>query len=393
MRHWLMLMASVALAGQSPGFEKIALVDSLDFCTHFDVETKEGTVGVIDHVLRSHPTALWWRDKGGGLMRYPSAAEGNVMSESPFDRRRVPCEAVTGWLRMDRGVRVFPTVKAECARRKLGYGIHTTWEETHRSGWALSNWTIAHPEYWGCRPDGKPWMGCCALAHPEVRAHKLQLVNERLALGGDTIFLDLWRRGEWSPAREYVRPSIEDWTRANGCAPPKDPSDPRWLKHVSGYVHDYLRQFARRCHARGVRFVIGLPIIDCADTDVWRLYALDWKLLAREGTLDGVAIHYVRTDWSDPWGSTRRIYEYVVANRGRADIYFPVSAYNHEHTGIPAYCQKTGLSDGEVTKRLYELAKDCGAAGVILDCVDYANYTPAMNAALADTRKIKGETK
>ena len=53
-------------------FDVVALVDSLDFAKNYDLETATGTVQVLEHVLLTHSSDIWWRDKGGGRMRYPS---------------------------------------------------------------------------------------------------------------------------------------------------------------------------------------------------------------------------------------------------------------------------------------------------------------------------------
>ena len=155
-------------------FDVVALVDSLDFAKDYDIETKTGTVQVLEHVLLTHANDIWWRDKGGGRMRYPSACEMWQVSEAPFDKKRLPSEDIYGWLRLEspRG-NEFPVVREECMKRGLGFGIHTTIEENHWYSPLSSNWTLAYPEYWGCTREGNRWMGACSIMYPEVVAHKL----------------------------------------------------------------------------------------------------------------------------------------------------------------------------------------------------------------------------
>ena len=59
----------------SAKFDVVALVDSLDFAKDYDIETATGTVQTLEHVLLTHANDIWWRDKGGGRMRYPSECE------------------------------------------------------------------------------------------------------------------------------------------------------------------------------------------------------------------------------------------------------------------------------------------------------------------------------
>ena len=160
-------------------FDVVALVDSLDFAKQYDVETATGTVQVLEHVLLTHANDIWWRDKGGGKMRYPSPCEAWPISEAPFDKRRLPSEDIYGHLRLDAPwAHVFPLVREECEKRGLGFGIHTTLEENHGISSLTSNWTLDHPQFWGCVKNGEPWMGCCSIACPEVVAHKMEMLEE-----------------------------------------------------------------------------------------------------------------------------------------------------------------------------------------------------------------------
>ena len=210
-------------------FDVVALVDSLDFAKNYDIETATGTVQVLEHVLLTHANDIWWRDKGGGRMRYPSTCEMWQVSEAPFDKKRLPSEDIYGYLRLEspRG-NEFPVVREECRTRGLGFGVHTTIEENHWYSPLASNWTLAHPEYWGCTREGEPWMGCCSILHPEVIAHKLEMVDERLSLKPQKIMLDFWRNGAWTYAREYSAPALAEWKRLYGDEPVPEATDPRW---------------------------------------------------------------------------------------------------------------------------------------------------------------------
>ena len=341
-------------------FDVVALVDSLDFAMIYDIETETGRVQVLEHVLLTHANDIWWRDKGGGQMRFPSTCEMWPFAESPFDKRRLPNEDVYGHLRQGspRG-NEFPTVRAECRKRGLGFGIHTTLEENHWCSTLASTWTLAHPQYWGCTRDGDPWMGCCSIMHPEV------------------------------VAREYTAPAIAEWKRLHGDGPPPAASDPRWQKMVGAHFDDYLRKFSAKCRAAGVEFIVGVPYVDDRDDAELRsrYSGFAWRHLAKEGVLDAVYVMSVVFDRKDPFGSTERIYRDVMANCGKAKVYFPVSSYNMQQCGIGEYAKLANISAAEATKRLMLLARKVGARGVVLECVDYMNSSPAMCAAIAEAMK------
>ena len=138
-------LCGIAASAAAP-FDVVALVDSLDFAHVYDIETATGTVQTLEHVLLTHPTTVLWRDKGGSLMRYPSAEEASPVGESPLDKRKLPRLSVYGNLRLERPEPdAFGIVRGECARRGLVYGIHTTWEENHWLAYTESNWNVAHP--------------------------------------------------------------------------------------------------------------------------------------------------------------------------------------------------------------------------------------------------------
>ncbi|MCR5750676.1 MAG: hypothetical protein K6G91_01815 [Kiritimatiellae bacterium] len=374
----------------SKPFSVVALVDSLDFAKTYDIETNTGTVQVLEHVLLTHADDIWWRDKGGGRMRYPSECEMWQISEAPFDKRRLPSEDIYGWLRLEspRG-NEFPLVRRECAKRGLGFGIHTTLEENHWYSPLSSNWTLAHPEYWSCQRDGDPWMGTCSIMYPEVVEHKLEMVDERLALRPQKIMLDIWRNGAWTCAREYSAPALEEWKRLYGDEPAPEAEDPRWQKMVLAHFDDYIRKFSARCRAAGVEFIGGFVGIDGKDDSALRsrYKGLAWRHLAKEGVLDAIFVMSVKYDPKDPFGSTERIYRNVMANRGKAEVYFPLAAYNFEKCSYHEYAKLAGVSKAEAAKRLVKMARDVGARGVVLECVDYGNYSPEICAAIAEAIK------
>ncbi|MBR4613048.1 MAG: hypothetical protein IKO40_10080 [Kiritimatiellae bacterium] len=371
-------------------FDIVALVDSLDFAKNFDIETATGTVQVLKHVLLTHPTDIWWRDKGGGRMRYPSQCESWQFSEAPFDKKRLPSEDIYGWLRLESpGANAFPTVREACSRRGLRFGIHTTLEENHWYSPLASNWTLAHPEYWGRTRNGEPWMGCCSIMHPEVVAHKLEMLDERLALKPEAIMLDFWRNGSWSFAREYTAPALAEWSRLHPGEDVPPHTDPRWQAMVGARFADYLRAFSAKCRSAGVRFIVGLPGIDAQDDSALRarIGEFNWRGLAREGVFDAVYVLSVAMDPADPFGSTERIYRSVRDSCGSTDIYFPLAAYNMEKCGIGEYARRACVTEAEAASRLMALARDCGGRGVVLECVDFGNYRPEVRDAIAAFRQ------
>ncbi|MBR4651795.1 MAG: hypothetical protein IKO72_00385 [Kiritimatiellae bacterium] len=390
MRHnasILLCGASCALAFSAGAFEKIALIDSFDFITCVDAETKAGTEKIVDHVLLTGADTLLWRNQSGSIVRYPSAEEARPFKEPPIDKRRVPLETIHGWARLDVG-------ETNLIAHAFGYisslgrrpGIHLTFEENHFAAFTFGGWNLDHPQYWCRTYSGTPSCGRSSFAFDEVMAHKMRLLDELLAMNPDTIYMDFFRSGSWTPALEYVEPVLKAWRERYGSEPvPHDAKDERWLKLVSGYMDRYLRAVKAKLAAKNVRFLVSLVKMDLADRFMWERYAVDWKRLAAEGVFDGLVVESVPPDAKDPYGSTRKVYEYVMRNRGKCDVWFHCNTYDYM-PGIPTYCRLTGDKPAEAARRLMELARDVGGQGVILECVDWGNYPPEINKVLNEFR-------
>lgn len=383
MRRLLLVVAIGSCMQAASAFEAIALVDSLDFAKYFDIEKDQGNLQTLEHVLLTHATGVWWRDKGGGRVRYPSKEESWPLSEFPFDKHILPNEDVWGHLRLDTAnAFAFPLVRRESTRRGLDFGIHTTLEENHNLISLASNWTLNHPQFWSRTNGGKPWLGCCALGYPEVVDHKLRMVEERLALGPQTIFLDFFRDGSYFVGREYVKPVVEAWRAKYGCEPPKDETDPRWLELVSANMMDYLRKFGEKCHAHNCRFVVGFPKMDGnGSRAIYERWGVDWEILATEGVIDALVVMSVVYDAKDVWGSMERVYRDIMSRRGKAVVYFPLAVYDY-HGGIPSIAKTAKLSMFQTAEKLLATAQRVGGRGVVMECVDYGNYDPDVCEAI-----------
>ena len=371
-------------------FEKIALVDQVDFGAIFDVSRTEGVRQIADYIVKDlGVTGLYWRQQSGGVPRYPSAEEMSTLRVAPFEKRVcTSSDSIYGWISPSRDDETNLLAYAIGYSRSLGCeaGIHHTWEESHGHGGhggtgLTSQWNWEHPQF-ACKRYGRiPRVGyTCSLAYDEVLEHKLRRLDEELATGTDTICIDLWRQGGWFAWEEAVPKMCAEFRSLYGEDYKGDWKDPRWTKLVSKYQHRYIRAMKKRIDdcGRNVRLVLGMPFMNEKDEAIWVKFGIDWKTLAKEGTLDAIYVMNVEPgeDKTTVWENTRKIYDYVMAHKGRAkDVYFPVSAYPFTF-GMPQYSKLTGLDQADVAARLLEIAKAAGGSGVILEVVDYRNYGP-----------------
>ena len=362
---------------KSATFEKVALIDAFDYAQIFDIETEAGARRIVDYAVDEvGATSLYWRHQGGGVPRYASDEERSVRRVPPFEKRiQFGGDKIYGWVN-EAKADLIPVALAAIAARGAKSGFHMTWEENHMQSASCSQWNLEHPEF-SCRmSDGQVRPGyTSSLGYDEVLAHKLGRLDELLAMKPDTVYIDLWRQGGWYASIEFTPKMRQEWKSLYGDES-ADASDERWLKLVSKYVHRYLRAIRKRLDATGrkIDLVLAIPYVDLKDRGVWTRYAVDWKELAADGTLDAVSVMSVVPEKGREFESTAEIYRYVIAHKGRAKkVYFPLAAYDFAY-GIPSYVRATGLPRIDCVKRLLELARDCGGAGVTLECVDFDNY-------------------
>jgi len=378
-------------------FEAAALVDSFDFAQVkkdgtllFDTETAEGNTAILDHVLLTGATTILWRNCGGATMRYQSQEERYPLVEAPLDKRRLPDNRPGyGWLRF---YQAEPDILRHtfelCHQREINAGVHWPFEETHWSSWTFGAWNFEHPQYWAQTAKGKIWGGRCSLAYPEVVAHKLRLADELIERGMDHLFIDTWRSGGWGPQFEYVRPEVERWRKKYNSEPPQDALDPRWCAFVSETSHAYFAALRKRLDTSGrkIRLMVGVSDLDVISDkpDLPLLYrGVDWRRLVEEGVIDTLVVMSVKWDAKRPYESTREIYRSVLDFcDGRCQVLFPLQKYDFTHLGVPSYQKAAKQAATEVAANLINLAWEEGADGIVMECVDYNNYSPEMRVEM-----------
>ena len=399
-----LLACNAVIAQQSSKpLEIMALVDHYDFAGIrnpadktkflFDSETAEGCEKILDHVIsQTSPTTILWRPCSGAVMRYQSKEESFPKTVAPIDKRRsVQNESeIHGWLRYNEAEPdIIRHILAVVKSRGLKPGVHWPFEETHWMGWTFGAWNLEHPQYWGVDSSGTPWSGRTSLAYPEVVAHKLRILDELLERGVETVFIDTWRNGGWTPAYEYVAPEIKRWEDAFHTPPPKNPADPQWCAFVAETVHSYFKQMRAKLDAqpRKVRLLLGVSLAqDKPDYDELLITrGIDWKRFVDERLIDGLVVMAVNWSRKDPFGSTQDKYREIMDFcNGKCQVFFPVQGYNFTRKGISEYQEATKLPAREIAMKLLDITKDVNADGVVLECVDYRNYAFYPKAQPAD---------
>ncbi len=390
----------LVLAAGACAFEKIALVDGFDYAPDMDTETVEGVRKVLARVRETGADTILWRTHSGAIPRYASAAVDLSVVEQPLDKRRVPLTLpVRGWVRYQRCVPDALETAFACCAELNGvkcFGAHMLQEDAHGGRyWSLGSWTLDHPQYWCRSADGKMEMHHASFAYPEVIAHRRAIVREVLARGAQMIYLDTTRNGGYGPRSDYVKPNLDEWARRHPGEPvPADFHDPRWLEVVARGHYAYYRAIREEIRATGraVQFVITIGNVRVTDGPDWN-YAgcgFDWRKVVDNGLVEGLAVVSISADENDPFGSTERIFRHVMQYvNGRCKVYFPIRAYNFSKSQ-PSYEQLAkwaGIKPPEAIRRLMDIAVRCGAAGIVMECVDPGNY-PAADCKIIRTFKV-----
>ena len=391
------LLAAVAVGA----FEKVAFVDGSDFATQFDVETRAGVGAVLDHVALTGADTMLWRTHSGAMPRYRSRFEAPCRMDHPVDAKRLPnCSEVHSWMRLWRAtVDPLAEVFDECARRPqfTTRGFHMLLEEAHWQFQYLGEWNMRHPQYWCRKSDRSVQMYHASFAFPEVMSHRLDIVGELLERAPDVLYYDSFRNGGYAPPNDFVRPNVEAWKRRHPDLPmPKSGHDPNWREWVKLCGE---RQYA---YLEGVRTLIAAHggktrlmtnvegLEDNGESHTERALGISWRELLGRNLVDAIAVTSFASDKNDPFGSTERFFRAFMREvDGRTKVYFPLLNYNFSERR-PSYGQLAkwgGVSEAESVRRLMAMADRFGAAGVVMECVDYRNYSDDVCAVIRNYRR------
>lgn len=352
-----------AFAAEAPS-SKLTLSAPL---THSDWLLKPGAATGIDgvkHMLDACQACGWshvyWRVFDAGRSTYASkllAPASHPETDNCFDPQTDEDRAL--W------ARYFPSMTKEQAAKTLrqlaridygqfdslaaavdyghsiGLKIHA-WasinEDDHGWGWA-SEFTKTHPEFRWVRRDGAAYRSQLSFAFPEVRAYKLQLLEEILNYDVDGLFLDWIRTGDIrdNPQTDaagvadsgFEQPNVAAFRERYGVDPLVVANDDeRWVRLRAEPHTMFMRELRKLVDAHAAR---GLPIAalvghpwhyrglqDPIDGNL-RGLLLDVKAWADEGLIDAVvAAGYYRAG-----GSAARAYRALAEETGgKVDVWY-----------------------------------------------------------------------
>ena len=376
-------------------FEKIAFVDGSDYPHVFDIENAAGTERIIDRVLETGADVVLWRTHSGAMPRYASGQEDLDRMVWPVDKRRASRSTlVNGWVtlwgnRPDQ----LQVVNELCAKRPQvrKWGLHMLLEEAHWQFMYLGAWNLEHPQFWCRKHDGTAQMYHSSFAYPEVLKHRLAIVEELIGYGPEMIYVDTSRNGGYFLANEYVKPYLDRWAALYPGEPvPSDSRDPRWVAIASEGRYNYFKGMRRLIDASGrkIPLLVGIDSVCGTDTDrTTTALGVDWRRYVNEGIVDGVVVASIAVDPADALGSMERYFRKVMEFvDGRCKVYFPIMSYNFskQRPGYAQISKWAGVSVAEGLRLQLEIAVRCGAAGIVMECVDPDNYPERDQKVIRD---------
>ncbi|MBR3223550.1 MAG: PD40 domain-containing protein [Kiritimatiellae bacterium] len=382
-------------AAKATTFEKIAFVDGSDYPHVFDIENAAGTERIVDRVLETGADVILWRTHSGAMPRYVSAQEDLDRMVWPVDKRRSSRSTeVNGWVTLwGNNPDQLQVVSDVCSKRPQvrKWGLHMLLEEAHWQFMYLGAWNLEHPQFWCRKRDGTVQMYHGSFAYPEVLKHRLSIVKELIGYGPDMIYVDTCRNGGYFLANEYVKPYLDRWAKLYpGESVPSDSSDPRWVAIASEGRYNYFKGIRRLIDASGRRIplLVGVDSVNGTDTDrTTTSVGVDWRRYVNEGIVDGVVVASIAVDPVDALGSMERYFRRVMDFvNGRCNVYFPIMAYNFskQRPGYGQISKWAGVSVAEGLRLQMEIAVRCGAAGIVMECVDPDNYPECDQKVIRD---------
>ncbi len=267
-------------------------------------------------------------------------------------------------------------------------GVHMLLEDAHWQFCYLGNWNLEHPQYFCRDHEGRVMMFHQSFAYPDVVRQRLDIAREILERGAQMLFLDIFRNGGWMVQYEYTEPNLAEWKRLYPDEPLPVPSKAspdawnRWTRIASRGFLDYIRGLRRLTQERGVQFIVNTDRLDDEDPGwMFRSRGFDWREIVDKGLVDGLAVTGIEVDEKDPFGMIERRFGRVakyVKHAGKR-VYFPILAYNFaKRPSFGQIAKWTKTSDADCVRRLLEIAVRNGADGIVMECVDYGNYSSAV---------------
>ena len=269
-----------------------------------------GRVGVqriVDACASGGIRRIYWRAGCGSRMFYPSELENTFRGEVLEDceipeywKITLACTDYQTWNLLEDAV--------ECTRQAglEPWVWYSLYEESHGQI-SLTRFSQNHPEYHAVSRDGYRRSSRLGYVYPEVRRHKLAIVEEMMGHGFHGVLLDFVRQlpriNEVLPPQldkcgvcqyGYEPPALESYHQQHGIDPRKIPNDTEsWIRHRATYVTCFMEELKK--HKGTLKKYYPASILIQPQCPLNKSLP-DWPRYVREGLLRETDLWRIQTD-------------------------------------------------------------------------------------------------
>jgi uncharacterized lipoprotein YddW (UPF0748 family) len=270
---------------------------------------------ILSEIKRAGVRKVYWRTFFGARAMYQSALEpaysGDEMIDRPGNEQimRMRYDLVNWDLLKDA-----VTISRELALPIFAW--YTLYEETHYQ-LKTTRFAEQHPEFWYMARDGRRRPSKLSFAAPEVRAHKLAMINEQLAYNVDGLCLDFFREYQLYETIKTPRVEVDEdgvsvygyepvmrdaFRRETGVDPLTLPNnDPDWLQFRADQVTTFMRDLHKVMRERALPLSVKVRSMNrirsgynwlperSKTNSVMGSFA-DWPTWSKEGLVDEVML-------------------------------------------------------------------------------------------------------
>ena len=268
---------------------------------------KVGVRRIADACAAARIRRIYWRANCGSRVFYPSLLEDTFRGED-----REACEVPEYW-KITLAETDYSTwnLMREAVECTLDAGLepwvwYSPYEESHGQV-SLTRFAREHPQYHAAARDGHRRSSRLSYAYPDVRRHKLALVEELMDYGFRGVLLDFVRQlpriDENLPPQldrhgvcryGYETPALESYRETHGIDPREQPNHTdSWIRHRAAYVTRFMEELNRQRKTAEP----GYPVAVLVSPESALSQALpDWPRYVRDGLLEETSLWRVRTD-------------------------------------------------------------------------------------------------
>jgi uncharacterized lipoprotein YddW (UPF0748 family) len=270
---------------------------------------------ILSEIKRAGVRKVYWRTFFGARAMYPSALEpaysGDEMIDRPGNEQIARMRYdLTNWDILKDAVEISHDLSMPI------FAWYTLYEETHYQ-LKTTRFAEQHSEFWYEARDGRKRPSKLSFASPEVRAHKLAMIEEQLAYNVDGLCLDFFREYQLYETMKNPRVEVDEngvsifgyepvmrdaFRQKTGVDPMTLPNDnPDWVQFRADQTTIFMRDLHKIMQKRKLPLSVKVRTMNMirsgynwlperARTNSLAGSFVDWPMWSKEGLIDEVML-------------------------------------------------------------------------------------------------------